>query len=666
MVSPLVGAALGGLLAGWHPMGAIPQTASQPSTIQLGKSGQGAPIEMFRINQPGVSAEAADRLPALVVVAGVDPRHIVGIEVARRVGAVLQEKHADALKDRTVYVLPVLNPDGAAALAKAGAPWIGLTSGHDDSDRDRRLDEDGPADLDGDGAIAMMRVPNPPRGHAAWGLARTHVIDSADPRLMREPDKEKGEIATHALLIEGSDQDGDGRIAEDGPGGADLDKNFPYRWPEFTDGAGRHPLSEAESLAFVQWMLQRPNIQAVVVLGPTDNLVNLPQVGRNDAARVPLGIEEGDKASWEAVAKSYKELTRINAAPSADPAGSLRGWTYGNMGLLSFSTPVWVRPDQLKPEDKKDEGYKEGEPGIAAPASPADPDAAAQPTEAKPIEAPPANPPPPIPPSPTQAPTPATQPEPAPTVGGPGGPGGPGGRGGRGGRGGPGGFGGRGGGGEGGRGEGGGGAATTDDAAWLKYYDERVKAGDTSGFIEWKRFDHPQLGEVEIGGFRPGFKMNPPAEEVERLVGEQAAFLADVLGRFAKPELETAVFQEGPGVYRVTSRVTNKGAFPTRSEMGNRADMPAVSLLSLDGEGVTVLSGSKLFRIGRIEGGGGEYVCEWLVTGPAGGKAAVVFKQPGVIEQRAEFELSKSTGPKEQPASELTPAPTGRGRGGAR
>ena len=56
---------------------------------------------------------------------------------------------------------------------------------------------------------------------------------------MRRADPQKGEAGGWAIYWEGVDSDGDGFINEDGPGGVDLDRNFPHQYPAYTPGAGR-------------------------------------------------------------------------------------------------------------------------------------------------------------------------------------------------------------------------------------------------------------------------------------------------------------------------------------------------------------------------------------------------------------------------------------------
>jgi hypothetical protein len=71
---------------------------------------------------------------------------------------------------------------------------------------------------------------------------------------------------------EGIDNDGDGRINEDGIGGLDLHRNYPENWRPETEqtgrgytqsGAGEFPLSETETRAVVNFLLGHPNISVV-------------------------------------------------------------------------------------------------------------------------------------------------------------------------------------------------------------------------------------------------------------------------------------------------------------------------------------------------------------------------------------------------------------------
>src|ERR1700709_911284 len=101
--------------------------------------------------------------------------------------------------DRSVfYILPVVNADGRAM-------WFTGPSNPDyprtvmvprDDDRDGKVDEDGPDDLDGDGFITTMRK-KVPLGQG------THRLDPKDPRLLVAV--QPGELGDYLLLGEEGD-----------------------------------------------------------------------------------------------------------------------------------------------------------------------------------------------------------------------------------------------------------------------------------------------------------------------------------------------------------------------------------------------------------------------------------------------------------------------------
>ncbi len=366
----LVGYAAGCLLAcgtasgGIDVASALRDVASggRVSLETIGTSAQGRELVMARVGDP-----ASGR--GVLVVAGLHPHHGVGVETAVGVIRSLEGMEGD-LDDAVVYVLPLANPDGFEWLAREGTPLaaFGGTVSPDDADRDGRVDEDGPVDLNGDGVVSLMRVEMP----AAWtGLHATHIEDPELTGFMREADVGDGETARYAVLPESEDADGDGRFGEDGPFGVSPDRNFPYQWPEFEDDAGPYQLSTPEALALATWLMAHPEVRVVVTYGPHDTLAGVPTVGKYDqTGAVPLGIEQGDEAVYKAVGARFRELTGITeAGATPSNAGSFHGWAYGHLGLHSFATPVWVRPDRMKqPESEEDaEASDDAEDGAEAP-----------------------------------------------------------------------------------------------------------------------------------------------------------------------------------------------------------------------------------------------------------------------------------------------------------
>ncbi|MCA9288001.1 MAG: hypothetical protein KDA05_05420, partial [Phycisphaerales bacterium] len=531
----------------------------------IGASASGQPIAVLTLGEARADrlGRTMDQRPAILIVAGLQGHHRVGVDVAEGVAQRLIAGHADLLATHTVYIIPNANPDGAAWLAGVDGPRVesGRVPASRDADGDGRVDEDGPDDLNGDGLITQMRVRLP---DARWGLSANLVPDPDEPRLMREAKPIEGESGQWAVLTEGIDNDGDGRFNEDGggalSGGIDLGMNFPTHWPEHQDGTGRYPLESAEALALVRWVQAHSNIQAVIVYDPHDNLVNVPAAGQyGPEGRVPRGVEEADREYYQHVADAFKEITRMSGTPTGSTAGSFAAWAYADFAVPTFSTPVWVRPDQIRAEgEEADQGGGEAD-AVAAPDRAAERDAliaegfpphladfllgtieqrraTMQQVESMPAEeqqrmmnevmA--------LPPALRERLMRAAQEAGAPpafdddghgrdhdagaqdleTIRQP--------AGGRGRGGGPGGAGGA----RTGASRAASGGDSGDDRKWLEYSDQQ-RAG--AGFVEWTPVEHPQLGTVEVGGFVPGFRFNPSPEVTERLADEQAAFVAALL-----------------------------------------------------------------------------------------------------------------------------------------
>ena len=85
------------------------------------------------------------------------------------------------------------------------------------------------------------------------------------------------------------------------------------------------------------------------------------------------------------------------------------------------------------------------------------------------------------------------------------------------------------------------------------------------GFREWEPFDHPSLGEVEIGGFHPKFfSQNGPPWQLENWAKKQALFnlaMALELPQITLDNIE--VERKGRGQYEVKVTFTNTGMLPT-------------------------------------------------------------------------------------------------------
>jgi hypothetical protein len=224
----------------------------------IGKSVQGRDLWAITLNNSKTGP--AERKPGYYVDGNIHGNEIQGAEVSLYLVYYLLKNYGKTalatrlLDERVFYVIPTMNPDSREFfLHQPSDPdsprsgWVPV-----DDDRDGAIDEDGPEDLDGDGAITQMRKKDPYGNYKA---------DPKDPRiLVRIKPGEKGEYTL--LGEEGIDNDGDGRINEDGPGEYDMNRNFGYNWqPNYVQrGAGPYPLSFPEAKAVADFVIAHPNI----------------------------------------------------------------------------------------------------------------------------------------------------------------------------------------------------------------------------------------------------------------------------------------------------------------------------------------------------------------------------------------------------------------------
>jgi len=231
----------------------------QLMTLQsIGKSYQGRDIWVAILTNPKTGP--AEQKPGYYIDGNIHGNEIQGAEVALYVVWYLLKNYGRSelatrlLDERVFYVVPTMNPDSRDYYinlpSDPNSPRSGLMPY--DSDRDGLADEDGPEDLDGDGSITMMRKRDP---------NGTHKPHPEDPRILT-PVK-PGEKGEYILLgQEGIDNDGDGLINEDGPGGYDMNRNYGYNWqPDYVQrGAGDYPFCFPETRAVRDFLLAHPNI----------------------------------------------------------------------------------------------------------------------------------------------------------------------------------------------------------------------------------------------------------------------------------------------------------------------------------------------------------------------------------------------------------------------
>lgn len=285
---------------------------------------------------------APEQRLGILIVGGIDADAPAASDLALDMAAGLlksarEQPDGDAaklLQSRTLYVVPRVNPDGVETFFEPVKRGERVNGRAIDDDRDGASNEDGPNDLNGDGQITVLRVKDP---QGEW------IADKDDPRLMKKADRAKGEKGVYRLLAEGIDDDSDGQINEDGPGGVDDDRNWPHFFEPGNAECGNHPLSELETRGLADYVLAHRNIAAAIVLGRNDNIVNVQKgQARGPSGRDYKELHPDDVKFYEVVSEKYKEITGIKTVPAGRVEGALYAWLYSQEGIATFA----VNPDR--------------------------------------------------------------------------------------------------------------------------------------------------------------------------------------------------------------------------------------------------------------------------------------------------------------------------------
>ncbi|MEO5824941.1 MAG: M14 family metallopeptidase [Gemmatimonadales bacterium] len=323
--------------------------SSGATLVTIATSPGGRAVQALRVG----SGRDVDSRPALLVIANAHGPHLVGSEIAFASARRLLERAAgDTAVSRligrtTIWFIPRMNPDAAESMF-GNLAWERTGNGlAADDDHDQATDEDAPDDLNGDGLITTMRIAD---SNGDW------IVDSADARVMRRADGAKGEVGRWRVLIEGRDDDGDGRYNEDGAGGIDINRNFAHNYAHHGAESGLYPFSAPEARGLAEFTVAHPEIAAVYVLGPQDNTLKPWEFrAATGIAGAPTGTSAGgpltsilraDEPTFADVSRRFQEVTGLSKGPTAaSGAGDILSHFYYVFGRWSFGSRGWWVPD---------------------------------------------------------------------------------------------------------------------------------------------------------------------------------------------------------------------------------------------------------------------------------------------------------------------------------
>ncbi len=153
----------------------------------------------------------------------------------------------------------------------------------------------------------------------------------------------------------------------------------------------------------------------------------------------------------------------------------------------------------------------------------------------------------------------------------------------------------------------------------LKWWDEREE-GENMLFRNWTKFDHPQLGEVEAGGFLRSVFSNPDVSQLKKISEGTYKFTVEHASRHPMLVLEDVAAERVEGnIYRIRARVANRGEFP--SNVSNKGEtlrrMKPVKAAFYPPERGRLLSSRGHHVLGHLEGVTGARLLEWFVSASA-------------------------------------------------
>ncbi|MCP4589488.1 MAG: carboxypeptidase, partial [bacterium] len=243
------------------------------------------------------------------------------------------------LDTRAFYICPRANPDGAEWALADKPKYIRSST------RPYPYDEDPlgglvMADMDGDGRILMMRIPDP---NGTWKVCPD------EPRLLvrRDPVEVGGQY--YRLLPEGRVKDYDGALIPIQPKKErlDLNRNFPIKWRQEYEqkGAGPYPTSEPEVHAMTNFIASHPNITGAVAFHTFSGVLLRPYDHQDDEK-----FPAEDLWTYKKIGQKGTEITGYPAIsvyhdfryhPNQVITGGFDTWVYEQLGLFAWTVELW-------------------------------------------------------------------------------------------------------------------------------------------------------------------------------------------------------------------------------------------------------------------------------------------------------------------------------------
>lgn len=435
------------------------------------------------------------------------------------------------LDEQTIYVIPTIAADGGD---------FTLATRH--RVRSRRIDVREPnviqpRDLDGDGRVMTMR----------WRCDTGRFsLRESDPRLVvaRQP-ADAGPF--YETAIEGLIDEWDGGEIKPSDARCDFNRNYPtMNWAPFHDwiGHGPYPLSEPETRAVADFVLQHPQITGVAdfhtgnpaVFYPT---ATLKEPFSEDGPLIQQIAKRAESLTGFPVLAGYDEAKsgiKVNDCP-----GSFRDWVYERTG-----TPVFIL----------EMGMFYNYCGLST----------------KDIAL----------------------------------------------------------------------STAEHERRWglalLQWHDQHP---DRGLFTDWRPFEHPQLGPVEIGGWDWVPWSNPPLEEMDAVCDRGTRFLLEFAGYRPHVQVRLQTQRLGDDLHKITARLLNTGPVSTSiTRHGERTHPHGQPQVRLESSAIaSLIVGRPRQTIDHLAPLRGSAELLWIIKAPSPTPITVTVSSPRGLWARQTVEL---------------------------
>ncbi len=323
----------------------------------IGESYEGREIWCLEVSSKKVGN--LERKPGMYIDGNIHGNEVQAAEVVMYTAWYLTENYGridritQLLDQKVFYLIPTINPDGRDHwFHEANTPHSSRTGKKPlDNDRDGLVDEDGYDDLNGDGHISVMRIKDPNGRYILHSEYPDYLMERVD-------EDQRGEY--RIVGYEGVDNDGDGEINEDGPGGYDSNRNWAYDWqPNYVQyGAHDYPFSLPNTRAVAEFVKSHPNIAGMQSYHNTGGMILRPP-GREGGVHQP----EDDRLMQDIAARGETMLPEYRSMVVATDLYTVWGgefdWFYGAEGILSYTNELWTLKNMFRSNRQNQEARVE-------------------------------------------------------------------------------------------------------------------------------------------------------------------------------------------------------------------------------------------------------------------------------------------------------------------